>query len=231
MKNKRGIVIWIGLIIFALAVLMNIFGGIGTSCVAFNLEAYPDYSMIADYQWLWQSFVIVTTLIGFVGLIALIQLFKGRKGAFTATLIILVLGALVGGLHMGASDAIIGKAAPANVKFYINIIALIYFIVLALPSMKRHRDNFEQSSKTNKRKAAGITSIIAGIVLITMPLWAGSSHMIGGVNLINVLSTEIVIISSVLLVLGTAFLASPLIESLMESVKTSTSARKVKSNG
>lgn len=225
MKNKRGIVLWIGLILFALAVLMNIFGGIGTSCVAFNLESYPDYSMIADYQWLWQSFVIVTTLIGFIGLIILIKLFKGSKRAFTATLIILALGAIVGGIHMGASSEIIGKAVPANVKFFSNLIALIYFFVLALPAMAKHRNNFEQSSETNKKNAAGVTSIIAGLVLITMPLWAGPSHMIGEVNLINVLSTEIMVISIVLLVFGAATLISPLIRPLIDRVKTVIVAR------
>lgn len=227
MKNKRSIVIWIGLILFALAVLMNIFGGIGTSCVAFNLESYPAYSMIADYQWLWQSFVIITTLIGFAGLIALIQLFKGKKGAFVATLIILGLGAIVGGVHMGASAEIIGKAVPANVKFFINVIALVYFFVLALPAMRKYRDNFKQSSKTNRNNAAGVTSIIAGLVLITMPLWAGPSHTIGEVNLVNMLSVEIIVISIVLLTLGTVFLAGPVIETLTNRVKTITATKKI----
>jgi hypothetical protein len=229
MQSKRGIVLWLGLILFAMAVLMNIFGGIGTSCVAFNLEAFPKYSMIADYQWLWQSFVVVTTLIGFAGLIALIAMFKGRKGAFTASLIILILGAIVGGIHMGASDAIIGKAAPANVKFFANFAAMIYFIVLAFPGMKKFRDNFAQSTKTNKKNAAGVTSIIAGLVLITMPIWAGPSHMIGGVNLVNVLSTEIMVISIVLLAIGIAFIVSPIIVPLIDRLKTNSTARKLES--
>ena len=165
MKNKKGVVVWTALVLMGMAVLMNIFGGIGTSCVAFNLDNYPKFSMIADYQWMWQTFVIVTTLIGFTGLVVLVQLFKGGKNSFRYAIYILILGAIVGGMHMFASASIIGKAVPANVKFFANVAALIVFTILALPGLKKYRDVFSSGGSKDKKTGAGITAIVAGLVL------------------------------------------------------------------
>lgn len=229
MKNKKGLVVWTALVLMGMAVLMNIFGGIGTSCVAFNLDNYPKYSMIADYQWMWQSFVIVTTLIGFVGLWVLIQLFKGNKNSFRFALYILILGAIAGGMHMWASSTIIGKAVPANVKFFANLAALIVFTILALPGLKKYRDVFKSGKSKDKKTGAGITAIATGLVLITMPIWAGPSHMISEVNLVNVLGTPILVISLILLATGTTLLAGPAVASRLNRMKSDLAEKKLES--
>lgn len=229
MKNKKGVVVWTALVLMGMAVLMNIFGGIGTSCVAFNLDNYPKFSMIADYQWMWQTFVIVTTLIGFTGLVVLVQLFKGGKNSFRYAIYILILGAIVGGMHMFASASIIGKAVPANVKFFANVAALIVFTILALPGLKKYRDVFSSGGSKDKKTGAGITAIVAGLVLITMPIWAGPSHMIGEANLVNVLGTEIMIISVVLFAVGAALLAGPALVARLNRVKADMATKKLES--
>lgn len=66
MNDRTGKVIrTIGIIFFGLATLMNLLGGIGTSCAAFLTEDYPTFSAIIDEgkQWLYQGLVVMTVVI------------------------------------------------------------------------------------------------------------------------------------------------------------------------
>lgn len=57
MHDRTGKVLrTLGIMFFGLATIMNLLGGIGTSCVAFLTEDYPSFSALIDegMQWLYK---------------------------------------------------------------------------------------------------------------------------------------------------------------------------------
>ena len=60
----------VGIVLMALTTAMNIFGGVGTVCAGFLTKKYPMIDILrpVDYRWLYQTFMIVTILIGLVGI-------------------------------------------------------------------------------------------------------------------------------------------------------------------
>lgn len=57
---------FVGILFLSLTTLLNLMGGIGTSCAAFLTEQYPNYVALIDQgmQWLYQGLVITTVLVG-----------------------------------------------------------------------------------------------------------------------------------------------------------------------
>ncbi len=210
MRQKKSGFQWLVLAFVGMAVLMNLTGGIGTSCVAFNTHNYPAYSSVLPYQWLWQTFVITTTLVGLVGIWVILQMGKGKKNSYRNALIMVTLGAIIGGTHMYFSSLVIGKAVPANVKFFANVLALIILLLLNIPSLQKHKEAFENGQRGDKTIGMGITAHIVGLGLMTMPIWAGPSHTINGYNFVNALGTEIKITGILLVSLGTGLLCGKL---------------------
>lgn len=186
MNNKLGRTLRIVFIVFmGMTGFMNLVGGIGTSCAAFFTKKYPPMWSLLDYQWLYQTFVVVTTLIGIAGIWATISLVRARKGSYNLSLIVLVLGSIIGAIHYYASLAIRGAAAPANVVFYINALTLVIALLFKLPKVREQVDLEKPALKADRAAAAGLASIIAGAVLLTVAYWAGPSHMYQGVNWVN----------------------------------------------
>ena len=172
----------IAILFMGLTAAMNLLGGIGTVCAAFLTKQFPPMWVFLDYQWLYQSLMIVTILIGLAGVWATFRLVKGDKTAYRNALILLLVGAVVAAVQYFASLAIRGKAAPANVKFYVNVLTLLFFLLLKLPGI-RERVNFNQSGGDGVgQTAAGLTAIITGLVVLTTSLWVGGSHVYEGAN-------------------------------------------------
>ncbi len=130
----------LAIILFGLATAMNLLGGIGTSCVAFssNVGYRMAFTELMDYRWLYQVLVVTTILLGIAGVWALIRLIRGGAKVFRDALILLIIGSVLGGVHYFASLTLRGEAAPANVKFYINLATLIVFLVFKLPGVRKH---------------------------------------------------------------------------------------------
>jgi len=204
MNDRTGKVLrTLGIIFFGLATLMNLLGGIGTSCAAFFTRDYPPYWALIkeDMQWLYQGLVITTVIIGIVGIWVTVQLVKGKKTAFRNALIVLVIGTILAGIQYYYSMQLFGKAAPANVKFFSNAFTLILFLVYLIPAI-RERVNFSKNGgSTDKDTAGGLAAIMTGIILLTTPIWAGPSHTYLGENWVNLLQTPL-FISGILLIGG-----------------------------
>lgn len=194
MNDRTGNVLrTIGIIFFGLATVMNLLGGIGTSCAAFFTKNYPPFWALIkeDLQWLYQGLVVTTVLIGLAGFWVMIGLIRGKKKVFRNALIVLVIGSILAGTQYYYSLQLFGKAAPANVKFYSNVLALTLFLIFLIPGI-RERVNFSNSdSVADKNTAGGLAAIILGILLLTTPVWAGPSHSFQGVNWVNLLQTEL----------------------------------------
>ncbi|RPI88102.1 MAG: hypothetical protein EHM41_02580 [Chloroflexi bacterium] len=188
MNSKLGRIIRIVFIVFmGMTGFMNLVGGIGTSCAAFFTKKYPPMWSLLDYQWLYQTFVVVTTLIGIAGIWATISLVRARKGSYNLSLIVLVLGCVIGAIHYFSSLALRGAATPANVVFFINVGTLVIALLFKIPKIREQVDLEKPAAKSDRLAAAGLASIVAGAVLLTVVYWAGPSHMYEGVNWVNVI--------------------------------------------
>ena len=183
----------VGLIFFGLTTAMNLLGGIGTTCAAFLTRDYPPYWVLIkeDMQWLYQGLVITTVLIGLVGIWVTIQLARGKKNAFRNALIVLVIGTILAGIQFYYSLQLFGKATPANMKFFSNVVTLILFLIYLIPGIRERVSFSKNNGGTDKNTAGGLAAIVVGILLLTTPVWAGPSHSFQGVNWVNLLQTEL----------------------------------------
>jgi hypothetical protein len=211
MKNIWGKVLRvIAIILMAMTTFMNVAGGAGTSCAAFFTKKYPPYWVLikpVDYRWLYQSFVVITLAIGVAGIAALVGLIRGTKHAYRNALIVLGVGTVVNAIHYISSLTIIGKAAPANVVFYINALTLIFFLLLLIPGIRQKIDFSRTGGETNKTTSGGLAALVAGTVLLTIPMWVGQTHLYMGRNWVDVLATPIAVSGSLLLLAGLGLLA------------------------
>jgi hypothetical protein len=211
MKNTAGKIIRVVAVVFmAMTAAMNVLGGAGTSCAAFFTKNYPPYWVLikpVDYRWLYQSFVVLTLALGIAGIVITIGLIRGGKHAYRNALIVLGAGMLLNAVHYISSLSIIGKAAPANVVFFINVITLIIFLLLLIPDL-REKVDFTRGGKTaDKTTGGGVAALVAGIVTLSTPMWVGNTHMYMGSNWVDVLAGPIYVGSTILIVGGMTLLA------------------------
>lgn len=220
--NKTGKILRIvAIILFGMTTAMNLLGGIGTSCAAFssNVGYRLAFKELMDYRWLYQGLVVTTTLLGIAGVWATVKLVRGGKNAYRDALIILVIGCLLGGVHYFASMALRGKAAPANVKFYINILTLIFFLILSIPGI-REKVNFSGAGGKNElHVAVGMSAIIAGVLTLTVFYWAGPSHTFFLENWTYVFYEPLVIIGTALTLWGIGLIGKVVLDLLSQEIK------------
>lgn len=177
--NKTGKILRIvAIVLMGMTAAMNLLGGIGTTCAAFssNVGYRLAFKELMDYRWLYQILVVTTILIGLAGIWATVKLVRGGPKVYRDVLIILVIGCILAGIHYFASMTLRGKAAPANVKFYINILTLVVFLVLGLPGLREKVDFSRAGGKSEVNTAVGMAAIIAGALTLTVFHWAGPSH-------------------------------------------------------
>lgn len=185
----------IGIIFFGLATIMNLVGGVGTSCAAFLTGDYPSFSALIEQnmQWLYQGLVITTVSVGLAGIWVLVELIRGKKNNFRNALIVLAFGTVLAGIQYYSSLQLFGRAAPANMKFYINVITLILFLLYLIPGV-REKVNFSRDEVSmDMNTAGGLAAIVMGVILLTTPYWAGPSHTYQGVNWVNLLQFELTV--------------------------------------
>jgi hypothetical protein len=172
----------LAILLLGLTAFMNILGGAGTSCVAFNTAEYPDYAAVLNVQWLYQGFVITTVAAGLAGIWAIYRLLRSKENAYRYALIVLGVGTALGATHYFTSMGLLGKAAPANMKFYINTLTLVIFLVLGLPGLREKISFDGGDDSSGKLNAAGLTAFTAGLLVLSTPMWTASSHTIDGFN-------------------------------------------------
>lgn len=211
MKNTFGKIIRIfAIVLMAMTAAMNILGGAGTSCAAFFTKNFPPYWVLirpVDYRWLYQSFVITTIAIGIAGIAVTVGLIRGGKHAYRNAMIVLGIGTVLNAIHYFTSLTVIGKAAPANVVFYINTLTLIVFLLLLIPGL-REKVNFSKGGKdTDKTTGGGLAAMVSGAVILSTPMWVGASHVYMGSNWVDVLSLPIIIFGTLLILGGMVLLA------------------------
>ena len=191
----------VAVVFMGLAATMNILGGIGTVCAAFLTKDYPPMWAFMDYQWQYQTLMITTIIVGIAGVWSTMKLVGGGNTVYRNAMILLTIGTLLSGTQYFASLAIRGKAVPANIKFYTNVVALILFLILRAPRIRERLDFTLPMRKAEKMAANGMASFVAGVLMVTIFAWAGPSHMFQGNNWIEVLDAPL-IVGGIILVIG-----------------------------
>lgn len=196
-------------------------------CSLLYKELPPYWVLIkpVDYRWLYQTFVVTTLIIGLAGISATIDLVRGGKRAYRNTMIVLAIGTVLNAIHYYSSQSIIGKAAPANVVFYINALTLIVFLLLSTPGLRKLVDFSKSSKDSDKATGAGMAALVAGVIILSTPMWVGASHIYMGNNWVYVFAWPIYIFGTLLTVGGFGLLARAAWSSQeQESVEVKTQA-------
>ena len=199
----------IAIIFMGLTAAMNTVSGVGTSCAAFLTKDYPPFwdILVAELQWLWQSFVFVTLLIGLAGIWSVVQLVRGKSNAYRNAMILLVLGTIVNGIHVYYSQIILGSVIPVAITLLTNVITLVLFIIFGTPGLRDQIMFDGEGDPISGATASGLTAILVGIILLSTSSWAGPSHTFAdGVNLVNVLRVPLLAGGSILTIGGLATL-------------------------
>lgn len=174
----------IAIVMLAVTALFTLASGLGTSCVAINPTGFgPSMAPLARYQWLYGLFVVITTLLGVIGGVAVVQLIRGRRGAYRLALIALGGGVVIGVVHMLVSRALRGKSMPVDVVVYITLLTLAVFLVLG---GRKWRGMFEPQgtppTDSGGPLLAALTLIIGGVLTLNLPHLMAATHTWNGIN-------------------------------------------------
>ena len=127
---------FIGILLMGITALFTIAGGLGTTCVAVNPTGFGEgMAPLAPFQWLYILFVIVTTAIGIMAARAVFLLAKGRPNSYRYAIIALVLGIVIGVIHMLVSRGLRGKSMPVDGVVYTTVLTLIVFLLFRIPKI------------------------------------------------------------------------------------------------
>lgn len=200
-KTLRIVVI----VLAALTAAFMLLGGIGTTCVAWGAEKYPPFRGLVSWKWLYQASSVITIATGALGLWFTAGLVRGRRDAYKWTVILLAAGLLVAGSQMIVSEMVRGKSAPNSMRVYITAFTLIVLLLLRIPGIWQ-RTGLDQPGGGTKGPAGGLAAIVAGMLTLSVPMWAGPTHIVNGFNLVLVLKWPLLIGGSALTVLGVALL-------------------------
>jgi len=199
----------VGIVLMSLTAAFTLMGGAGTSCVALNPTGFGDsFAPIAKFQWLYILFVLVTLAIGVMGVRAVVLLVKGKKNAYRYSLIAMLLGILVGGIHMVVSLALRGSSMPVDAVVYTTVLTLVVFLLFRIPGIWQGVD-FEKPEGENKtgKQAAAIALGAVGLLALTIQFIMAPTHTINGVNFADVWHVALTAIGLALILsgIGTAF--------------------------
>jgi hypothetical protein len=192
----------VAIVFMGLTAAMNLLGGIGTVCAAFLTKRFPPMWDFFDYQLRYQILMIVTIIIGILCVWATMGLVRGGKNAYRNALVLLIVGTVVGGIQFFSSLAIRGSATPANIKFFTNAITLLIFLLIKLPGIHERVDFSQPGGGPTEATSSGLTATVVGSILLTTPIWVGSSHIFQGNNWVHVLRVPLILGGTVFMLGG-----------------------------
>jgi len=137
---------------------------------------------------------------------ATIGLSRGKKSALRNILILLVIGTILGGIQMYTLLALRGKAVPANVKFYINALTLVVFLVYRLPGIRDRVDFSKSADGVDRSTAGGLAAIVAACIVLSTAAWAGPSYTYQGANWVHLFQTPLNVLGAILGLVGLGLL-------------------------
>ena len=192
---------FIGLLFMGITAAVTLLGGVGTTCVALNPTGYESMKAIAPYQWLYILYVLIGVALGILGIRSTIQLARKKAGAEKTALYILIAGVVIGAIHMYTSRALRGSSMPVDGVVYITVLTLIIFLLFRLPKV-REMGLYEAGASDNTDTAGGLTAFAIGALVLTVQVWAGPTHLLGGVNYADAFHNAMLLVGFSILLYG-----------------------------
>jgi hypothetical protein len=199
---------FLAIYLMSLTALFTIMEGAGTTCVALAAEEFGDsFAKLADYQWLYILFVIGGIAIGVMMFRAVYLLAKVRANAYRYSIISLILGILIGGIHMAVSRSLRGSSMPVDGVVYVTILTLIVFLLFRIrDTWKKLVSGPNDDGETNL--AGGAAAIACGATSLTIQYMMASTHTINGVNYGDAFHTSMTLIGWGFILVGISLIAS-----------------------
>jgi hypothetical protein len=134
---------------------------------------------------------------------AVVLLITGSKKAYSSTLVALVAGTVVNGIHLIASRQLRSSSMPVDMVFYVNVLTLIVFLLFRIPPIWQ-AINFERPSKGEKfnQQALAIVLVSTGILTLTIQFLMAPTHTIGQVNYADVWHLTLTMLGAAQIVSG-----------------------------
>ena len=194
---------FIGILFTGLTSALVLLSGVGTTCVALDATQYEGMEAIAQLQWLYILYVLTFVAFGIMGIRATIALVRGKENAYRDSLIVLVLSLVVGATHMATSRALRegGSSMPLDFIVYAVVFTLIIFLLFGIPKIKQ-MVGFDEGGSNGKTAAGGMTAIVMGMLVSSVQMWAGPTHIFDGINLADAFHTQMMIGGGVLFISG-----------------------------
>jgi len=201
---------FIGILFMGISAAVTLLGGVGTTCVALNAAAYDSMKAIANYQWQYIAYVLIGVALGVLGIRATIQLIRAKKDAEKSALIILAASIVIGEIHIITSRALRGSSMPVDGVVYINALTLIIFLLFQIPKIKE-LSLYDKETADDATASGGMTAFVAGLLVLSVQMWAGPTHLLDGINYADAFHNAMLGIGSFLVVFGLALISKALL--------------------
>lgn len=210
---------FIGILFLSISALFNIAGGAGTTCVALNPSGYgPKFAAIAQFQWLYILYVLVTVAFGVMMVRAVVLIIKGRRNAHRYSLIALIGATVVGVIHIITSRALRGSSMPVDGVVYATVLTLVIFLIFKIPAVWEKVD-FTKAKKKDSENAGGAAAIVLGVLSLTIQYLMAPTHTINGINYGDAFHLTMTVIGVGLLLMGTGLIFNNQLRNLIFTTK------------
>lgn len=204
---------FIGIVLMALTGGFTLLGGIGTTCAALFPTKYESMAALAPFQWLYILFTLVGIALGVLGIRATVMLVKGADKSYRDALYVLVVGVVIGFIHIFVSRALRGKSMPVDAVVYTTVLTLVIFLLFRIPAIWQGVDFTKANAKSNG-PAAGAAAILLGLLALTIQSMMASTHTWDGMNYADTFNTAMIFFGSGLVLGGVIMAAYPLVSRL-----------------
>jgi hypothetical protein len=200
----------VGIVLLGVTAVITLLSGMGTTCVALDATRYDGMESIAGYRWLYLFYVAAGIVIGVLGIRGTVALVRSRPSSYRAALVALLLGLATGGLHMATSRALRGNSMPTDFIVYATLLTLAVFLLFRLPRIWNGL-NLAGKDEGQSGLGTGVALMVSAITVLTVQLWAGPSHSMGGVNYADAWHQAMALVGWTMGVAGSGFLARHII--------------------
>ncbi len=208
---------FIGVLFLSLTAAFTLLGGAGTTCAALFPTNWESMAPLAPFQWLYILYVVVTIGIGVLQIRALVMLLKGKPGGYKAALITLLLGVIVGVIHILTSRSLRGSSMPVDAVVYMTVLTLVLFLIFRIPAIWSGVD-YTKAPKKEGKKSGGAAAVISGAFSLTIQLWMAPTHTWNGINYADAFHTTMTLTGAGLILIGIVLLTNPKIQ--LKSIRT-----------
>ncbi len=209
---------FLGILLMSITAGFTILGGAGTSCAALFPTKWDSMAPLAPFQWLYILYVIVTIAIGVLGIRAVVMLVKGKPGSYKTALTALILGVVVGIIHIITSRSLRGSSMPVDAVVYMTVLTLAVFLIFRIPAIWQGVD-YTRAPRKEGKKSGGAAAIVVGVLCLTIQFFMASTHTWNGVNFADAFHAVMSIVGSMFILFGSGLILSSLWTPYFKKIK------------